>query len=529
MVKSTVIVNANIADGRGGVPFEGSVRIVGGRIDEIALAKRLPTDPGEEVVNADGRVLAPGFIDLHSHADYTIQGSPAAVTQLTQGVTTLLVGNCGLSPFPTVSPRRTARESAHLDSAFAGEWESTEEFAALCASVKPGVNVALQLGLSALRDYIVGGEDRPAEPHELVAMGAVIRDAARAGARGFSSGLIYAPGSYTSREELQVLLAEVVSSGLLYSTHIRDEAGALIPAIDEALDSAEAAGARLQISHIKAIGPANHGGVVRALEHIDEARLRGLDVAADVYPYTASSTVLTSRLPGYALDGGAEQLSARLEDPSMRTRIARDLAARFGRDVDPEGVVIAALGPVREGFEPYNTWVGRSLVEIGRAQGCTPEEAALRVLHSHRGSVSIVNHAMAESDVEAAIRHPLVSIASDGWTLSDTGLGRPHPRTFGTFPRVLGRYVRERGVISLGEAVRKMTALPASRIGLRDRGVIARGAVADLVLFDPETVADRSSYDDPWKLSVGVSDVWIAGRSALREGLVMEERWGSVI
>jgi N-acyl-D-amino-acid deacylase len=314
------------------------------------------------------------------------------------------------------------------------------------------------------------------------------------------------------------------SAGLLYSTHMRNESSRLLDAVEEAIDTADRAPARLEISHLKAMGPANHGRVGEALALLDAARARGVDVAADVYPYTASSTALTSRLPAWALDGGAPALLHRLADKEDRARIADELRGRFGRDIDPEGVIIADLGRGR-----YRDWIGKSIADIGRSEHTDPAEAALRVLECHDATVSIVNHAMSEQDVGTVLAHPYVSVASDGATLDLSGKGRPHPRSFGTFARVLGRYVRERGLLTLEEAVRKMTSLPASRIRIADRGVLRVGAAADIAVFDPATVTDNSTFDNPWQLAGGFSTVLVNGVPTLLNGQTTGRAGGQVL
>lgn len=527
MIRLT-IENARIIDGTGSPGFLGGIAITDGQIAHLWHGERPPQLQAAETLDGSGLVLAPGFIDLHSHADFSIQGGPAAVTQLVQGVTTLLGGNCGATPFPTASSAAVAVEHSHLDAQFRGDWTDLEGYREATQDLRPGVNLGLQIGLSSMRAHVVGHEERPATAEEIRRMQEEIRDAAAQGARGFSSGLIYAPGSYSSRQEMEALVGAAAECGLLYSTHMRNESGELLVAVEEAISTAEAVGARLEISHLKAMGPENHGKPARALQLIDEARERGVDVTADVYPYTASSTTLTSRLPGWALSGGKTRLLERLADSDTRREIAVALRARFGRDVDPAGVVIASVD-LALGAADYRPMLGRSLVEIGEADGCSPEEAALRVIAAHGAGVAIVNHAMAEDDVRDVLRHPFVSVASDGWTMTASGQGTPHPRSFGTFARVLGHYVRDEGVLTLEDAVRKMTSLPASRMGLDDRGLIAPGRVADVVLFDPQRIRDRSTYADPWQLAEGVEHVLLAGAFALRDAQVQPERHGRVL
>lgn len=522
-----LITNALLVDGTGAPARAGSIGVRAGEIVALGADAALPAASAAQMVDARGDVLAPGFIDLHSHADFSVQGAPAAETQLAQGVTTVVTGNCGASPFPSRNLDLLRRAGAQFDAVFYGEWHDAEGYAAATRDHRPGVNLVLQVGHTTLRAHVMGMADRAPSDDELAAMATEIHLAAEQGVRGFTSGLVYAPGSYAAAAELEVLVGAAADAGLLYSSHLRSESDRLLPAVDEAIATATAGGARLEVSHLKAMGPANHGLPLRALERIDAARARGLDVAADVYPYTASSTTLTSRLPAFALDGGLDALMARLADVSERTRIAAGLASRFGLDVDPAGVVVAAVGPAIG--EDYAWSAGLSLVDLGLRLECSPEEAALRVLAGHGGAVAIVNHAMADDDVTTVLQHPAVSVASDGWTLTTSGAGMPHPRSFGTFARVLGYYVREKNLLSLEEAVRKMTSLPASRIGLADRGTLAVGMAADLVRFAPGLIGSPATFVQPQQLAVGVRDVWIAGRSAWTSGSIAPERHGAIL
>ncbi|GAB3490412.1 N-acyl-D-amino-acid deacylase family protein [Nocardiopsis coralliicola] len=520
-----VIAGGTVIDGTGAPGRRADVTVDGGRITRIAEPGTAGVRPrGRTEIDASGHAVAPGFIDLHSHADFAVEGAPAAGSQLHQGVTTLVTGNCGWSTFP-VDPGGLLRSwSAFLAPQTAWAHTDAGGFADAVDGARPAVNIALQAGHAALRLAAMGDAERAPEPAELDAMRALLRSAARQGAYGFSTGLIYAPGTFAAEDEVRALVAEAAACGLLYSTHMRNESGTLLEAVHEALGAAGAAGARLEISHLKAMGPQNHGAVHAALEALDAARERGVDATADVYPYTASSTTLTSRLPAWAMDGGAPALLQRLADPAERGRIADGLRARFGRDVDPEGVVLAEL---RDG--PYTASTGLSIAEVGRREGTDPAEAALRVLAAHGGAATIVNHAMSEDDVSAVLAHPMVAVASDGWALTADGDGTTHPRSFGTFPRVLGRYVRERGVLSLPDAVRKMTSLPAARLGMADRGRIAEGAVADIAVFDPDTVADRATFTDPWQLSTGVSAVLVDGVPALLDAAATGARPGRTL
>ena len=520
-----VITNARIIDGTGAPAFSGSVGIRGNTIEEVYREIRPPLNPSAaQVIDAEGLALTPGFIDLHSHADFSLPASPAALTQIMQGVTTLVTGNCGISPFPRTDRAAMKAATDFLHPELDWNWTGAGDYAAALQKGRPAVNVVLQVGHGALRMAAMGTAERAPTPRELDRMCRLLRESAEQGVRGFSTGLIYAPGSFAESAEMTALARTAAECGLLYSTHIRNETDSVLDAVGEALSVAEETGVRLEISHLKAMGPRNHGLVPRALELIHAARARGVDVAADVYPYTASSTTLTSRLPGWALDGGTAGLLERLADPGDRERLRTVLEQRFDGEIDPAGIVLASLPEGK-----YSGWTGRSLVEVGTAFGISPAEAALDVMARHQGAVSIINHAMTEPDVEAALRDPWISVASDGWVLTAAGKGQPHPRSFGTFSRVLGRYVRERGVLSLAEAVRKMTSLPAARAGLAGRGLVAPGYAADLAVFDPAAVRDTSTYSDPWRLSEGMVHVLVNGVPALQGGQPVSGHGGRVL
>lgn len=517
-----VLRGGRVLDGTGTPAVPADVAVDGGWITTVG---RVDT-PARRVLDAASAVVAPGFIDLHSHADYTVFGAPEAATQASQGVTTLVTGNCGFSPFPVVPEHSAAlrRHAALGGTDLPWTWRTTGEFLAEVDRLPLGVNIACLVGHGALRIGVMGSADAPAGPAELARMRELLREALADGAVGLSSGLIYAPGSFARPGELVELCREVADAGKLYTSHIRDEGDGLLGAVAEALETAASAGARLEISHLKAIGPANWGNVARALERIETAA-RTLDVAADVYPYAASSTTLTSRLPGWALAGGVPELLRRLTDPATRKEIAADLDTRVGRTFLPEGVVIAALPD-----GPYAGFVGRSVADLAAHLGVGTGAAVCAVLREHEGRVAIINHAMDERDVRAALTHPLTAVASDGHVLAARPAGeKPHPRSFGTFTRVLGHYARDEGVLGLAEAVRKMTSLPAARLGWTHRGVLRSGAVADICVFDPALVRDHATYADPCRLSSGVRHTLLAGEPVLADGEQTDLRPGRVL
>ncbi|MGW2119520.1 N-acyl-D-amino-acid deacylase family protein [Streptomyces zhihengii] len=515
-----LITGGTVIDGTGAAPRRADVAVRGDRV--VRVGDPEPDARAVTTLDATGLTVTPGFVDLHSHADFSVLAMPDAEACLRQGVTTLVTGNCGLSPFP--NPAAEVPADPAPGTLGGGGWADLDAFAAAVDAARPAVNIAPLVGHGALRTAVTGAARTPAGPAELDAMRALLATAAEQGAFGMSTGLIYAPGSFAGTDEITALATEAARRGLLYATHMRDEGDKVTEAVEEALEVARASGVRLQISHLKAMGPANHGKVRTALALIDAAAAEGLDVACDVYPYTASSTRLTSRLPDWAMDGGTDALVERLADPGTRARVLADLRPAVGRTFLPEGVVLAMTGPGR-----YSDRIGDSIADIARDEGVEPAEAVLEVLAAHRGEVMIVNHAMAEDDVDTVLRHPGSAVASDGWVLNAPGEGHPHPRNFGTFARVVGHYVRGQRVLELADAVRKMTSLPASRLPLPGRGTLAPGQIADLVVLDPEGVADRATFADPWQYAVGVRDVFVSGTCVLRDGHTTGARPGRTL
>lgn len=502
-----------VIDGTGAPGRTADVLLSHGRIVEVG---ELSTHAQStyDVIDVSGAVVCPGFIDLHSHADYTVFASPGAVTQATQGVTTLVTGNCGFSPFPLL-PEHAEEGRAlgrFIDEDLPWTWSTASEYARAAARLPLGVNLALQVGHGMVRTAVMGGADRAPTPSELDRMRHLIAESAR-WVVGFSTGLIYAPGSYATTDEIVVLARQAAADRLLYSSHIRNEGAGLLAAVDEAVTIGRESGVRVEISHLKASGPSNWGTVADALSAIADARAAGVDVGADQYPYTASSTTLTSWLPGWALDGGTHELLRRLDAPDQAERIAREIEREGERTFEPDRIVL-----VDTPDGPFQRFIGQSIAAIAAAVGQDPGHAVVDLLRAQRGLAGVVNHGMSEDDVRHVLRDPMVAVASDGHVLGCPGRGRPHPRGLGTFTRVLGRYARDEAVLPLPLAVCKMSALPASRLGWSDRGVLRPGAVADVAVFDPGTVLDRATYDDPWQLSTGVLHTFVGGVAVLRDG-----------
>jgi N-acyl-D-amino-acid deacylase len=522
-VHDLVLKGGTVVDGTGAAARSADVGIRDGRIAEIG---RIGRGEARRYADVSGAVVCPGFIDLHSHADYTVFAAPEAVTQSAQGVTTLVTGNCGFSPFPVV-PEHAEELRSHgdfLDDGLTWDWSTAGEYAEAVDRLPLGVNIAPQVGHSALRIAVLGLDDRRPDDAELARMRELARAAFADGVAGLSSGLIYAPASYAAPEELAAVAAEAGRFGRVYSTHIRDEGDHLDSAIDEAIEVGRSTGVRVEISHLKAVGPANWGRVGAAMEQIAAARRDGVDIRADQYPYAAGSTTLTTRLPGWSMEGGVPELLRRLSDPAVCDRIVAELEADEIWSFLPPRIVVA---DTPEG--PFRRYVGQNLATIAAAIGETPARAMLEVLRGQRGTVSIIMHGMAEDDVRTALADPEVAVASDGWVLGCPGDGMPHPRSFGTFVRVLGRYTRDEGLLDLPTAVAKMTSLPASRLGWTDRGVLRPGAVADVACFDPDRVADPSTFAEPWQLAEGVIHTLLRGQSAWENGAFTGAAAGQVV
>jgi N-acyl-D-amino-acid deacylase len=508
-----VFVGATVVDGTGAAGFRADVSVVDGHIDKVG---EVSSTSATTVIDARDLVLSPGFIDLHTHSDFTLARFPRAVSMTAQGVTTQLTGNCGFSPFPVLPERmELLREYAgFLDAGLPwGSWNTAADFFALLDKLPLSGNVACQVGHGSVRMAVMGFSTAEPAPEQLSEMAGHVSDAMAAGAFGISSGLTYAPASAAATTELIAVAAAAAEAGGFYSTHIRSEATTLVEAVAEALEVGRQAGLPVQLSHHKVMGRANWPKVGDTLAMVDAASAEGMDVLLDQYPYTAGSTGLAVVLPRWALVGGVAKMQERLADPVQREKIREQIAAQRPEELkaglrvfEPDTVVIAEAP---EG--PLTQYIGRTLTEVAEARGQNPVDAALDLLAEAGGEILTIVHGQSEDNLRRIMSHPLTAIASDGWTLSPEAGGRPHPRSYGTYARVLGRYVREEKVLGLEEAVRKMTSLPAKRLGLTDRGVIAPGAVADLVLFDPKSIADNATFENPHQFCGGVRMVVVNG------------------
>jgi N-acyl-D-amino-acid deacylase len=508
-----IIRNGRIIDGTGAGWFEGDVALKDGKI--VAVGK-LGSENATRTIDAQGKVVAPGFIDMHSHSDAHILANPKAESKVRQGVTLEVVGNCGFSVAPLfgVAVEPLADALASLDLKL--NWDTMAGYMNAVDAAKPSINIAPLIGLGTLRRGIVGNDNRPATPDELEQMQKAITQAMQEGAFGVSSGLIYPPGSFADLPELIALSRPAAQLGGFYATHMRNEDDRLEEAVAEAIAIGEGAAIPVQISHHKAVKPNNWGKVTATLKMIDSARERGVEVTADQYPYIAGSTGLAAAIPQWAHDGGPKALLARLQNPAERAKIRAQIENEPAIGGGWDRVVA-----MRFRQEKNKEFEGLNCVEIGKRRGQAPVDAVMDILIEENLETGQIIFGMCEEDVHTVMRHPVVMVGSDGSSVAPYGvtfLGKPHPRSYGTFPRVLAKYVREEKVLTLEEAVRKMTSLTARKLGLWDRGIIRPGFVADLVVFDPQTVRDVASFDDPHQYPVGIPYVIVAGEVVIDEG-----------
>lgn len=491
--------NARVVDGAGNPWFVADVGVSGGKIAAIG---NLADSGADNVVDARQRVLAPGFIDAHTHVEDTLAKVPFGDNFVFDGVTTVVTGNCG---------------SSRVDLA---EWLAGIEEAGV------GLNVASLIGHSSVRAYAMGSEDRAPTAEELHKMEEVVEAAMRAGAVGLSTGLTYVPGAYAGTDEIVALAKVVARHDGAYTTHMRDEGELIVDAIEETLAVGREAGVRVEISHFKIDSKSGWGGSEKTIAMVEAARAEGIDVVVDQYPYDRSSTGITMLIPAWALAGGTAEFQERLQDAKVRASIEagmREYLERKGH-ADYSWAMVAA-------FEPDTTVEGKTIPEINQIRGRPPglDNEILTVLElAARGYVQMVYHSMSEEDVERIMRYPNTAVASDGGT-REFAKGRPHPRSYGTNARVLARYVRELGVLTLEDAVRRMTSLPARTFGFRDRGLIREGMAADLVVFDPDKVEDRAIFDDPHQYSTGFDVVLVNGEAVVADGELTRQRPGQVL
>lgn len=515
-----VLRRAMVFDGTGAPGAELDVAVRGDRITEVGRVTAI----GVEEIDLAGMALAPGFIDIHSHADLSLFVNPNAESRIRQGVTLEVVGQDGSSVGPTSEAESRARRDRYRDAYGVDvDFQDLGGFLDALDRAPATVNLATMVGHGTIRGLVVGGGDRPATDDELQRMRVLIREALDQGAVGLSSGLEYTPGSFADVAELVELARELHGTGYPYASHMRNEDDGLFAAVEETLHVGRMADVPVQISHLKAQGERNWWKAKAVLRLIEEARAAGLDVHFDRYPYVAYATGLSNLFPAWARAGGSGAFIGRLEDPTQLPpieRFAREKVALLG---SWDAVQISSTRTQGNAYAR-----GRRLGALAQERGEDPFALAVRLIVEERNSVGMIGFGMSEENTAEFLAHPLGMVCSDGGAYAPYGAlsgGSPHPRGYGTFPRLIGHYVRSRA-LSLELAVHKVTSLPARKLGLTDRGEIRPGACADLVAFDPTTVADQATFEDPHQYPVGIPLVVVNGRVTLRDGEQTGERAG---
>lgn len=512
-----------VVDGSGAEPTSADVLIGDGRIKAVEPAGQISSD-GYEVRDVSGLVVSPGFIDVHSHADNAPMLEEDDTSKILQGVTSEVVGNCGFSLAPVVEGREDelAALTSRLFPPLPWGWSSFADLLGRLDAAGYVTNYAPLVGHGTLRLAVAGFEARPTSEAERCRMGDFAVEAAEAGAFGLSSGLIYPPGLFGDTDEIAAVAARL-PEGRLYATHMRGEGSHLKASIDEALEIGRRSGKPVQVSHLKSAGRQNWGGVTGALEQLAQARAEGQSVTQDVYPYTASSTMLAACLPPWCQEGGNLAVLGRLNNSGTLSRLRSEIEAGPAEDWENH-VAGAGWDGIMVSSTASHLHEGRTLPEIGQELGTDPFDALVTVLRDEQLRVSMVVFSMCEEDLELALKDAHTMIGSDG--LPPGVGGKPHPRLFGTFPRILGRYSRERATLDLATAVYKMTGLPAATFGMKERGLIKPGAVADLVAFRAAKVTDRCDYRDPVHPPTGLAWVMQGGHVVVDDGRWLGTRRG---
>jgi N-acyl-D-amino-acid deacylase len=530
MTRDILIRKARVIDGTGAPWFEGDLRISGTRI--VAIGASLPLD-GAELIDARGCYLAPGFIDAHCHDDLICLREPDRPEKALQGVTTLVVGNCCFSLYPSTAG--SAQMLRQHFSGLLGETRPEEVFESFDdyrrALEKPGMalNLVSLVGHAAIRLAALGYQRRAATDDEIAAMQALLARQLEQGAAGLSLGLVYPPSAYADERELRALAETVRAHGRLLTAHIRSYEAGLLDSIDEFVAILRASKAAGLLSHLQSAGKPNWGAIPKALERLEAARAEGIDISFDMYPYVAGSSYMLQLLPPAALEGGLAVLRARLSDPAEREALR--VLVEEG-DPDPHAaqskIVLIGWGNVLisgTGHPALKPLEGMTMIDAARTIGTSPFDLMVRCIEEDDGQTIIIMFQQDENDLRASFTHRLHMVGSDGIPRPGT---KPHPRAYGSFPRVAGRLTREAGWLTLEDAIRRMTAMPAQRFGLADRGLLRPGMTADLVLFD-DTIMDRATFEEPTHMPLGIRSVFVAGQAVIAEGRSTSARPGQAL
>ena len=525
-----LIVGARIIDGTGAPWFLGDIGIRG---DRIAAIGDLHDAVAKNRIDANGRVASPGFIDLQGQSEFNLLVDNRAASKITQGVTTEITGE-GRSIAPVNERLLEDLKDEAKKYGVALDWHSLDDYLRRLERAKPAINLGTFVGAGGIRTYVMGKDNRRASTTELEQMRQLVAQAMEQGAFGVSSALQYVPDTFASTDELVELAKVARRFGGVYFTHQRSESDRIFSSLDEVFAIAERANISTTIWHLKTAYRENWGKMPEVIKRIEAARARGVDVAASVYPYTRASNDLVANFPSWVSEGGTDKMLQRLKDPALRARAQSEMEQpsstwenEWRGSGGAQGVtLIQVLNPDLHKYEGFN------FDEIGRQMGKDPKDAAMDIAIADRGNSRVVIAIMQEDDVRAAVSNPLIAYGSDSPAQAEDGplsTTKAHPRAFGTFPRVLGQYVRTEHTMSLEEAVRKMTSQAASRVGITDRGILRPGMMADIVLFDPAGIRDMATYNDPLRYSVGVEHVFVNGRPVMLDGKITEERPGRAL
>jgi N-acyl-D-amino-acid deacylase len=529
------IMNGRIIDGSGNPWFKGDVGIKGEKIVKIG---KIDPSSGKIVLDASEKTVAPGFVDVHSHSDFSLIFDPRAESTIRQGITTLVVGQCGMSlaPIDRKFENLLRRYAAPFlpDPNVEISWITFKQYLAKMQKLRTTSNVAHLVGHGTVRIAAMGFAEREPSKKELESMKDLVAEAMKAGAFGMSTGLIYPPGVFSKTEELIELNQVAAMYGGVYFSHIRGEGPTLINAVKEAIEIGEKSGTPTHISHHKAAGRQVWGKLKETLQLMEKARSRDVDVTYDQYPYTAGMTSLATLLPPWTHEGGMDKLLERIRNDETWAKIRQEMEMGTTdredmlKEAGWEKIVVSSVKS-----QSLKQVEGKNLAEVSRMLGKPDEFTALRdILIQDRGGATMIIFSMDENDVEYAMGGRYHMVGTDAWSVSTTGplsSGKPHPRFYGTYPRVLGRYVRTRHIFTLEDAVRRMTSFPAQRIGLKDRGTLREGFLADVVIFDPKTILDRATFDQPAQFPEGIEKVIVNGKIVVDSGELTKARPGRVL
>jgi len=527
-----LITGGRIVDGTGSPWFRGDIALAG---DRIAAMGSLSGAAAAMTIDAANLVVAPGFIDLLGQSEFNILVDNRAASKVLQGVTTEVTGEgSSIAPVNDRLIREAAANAAHFG--VAQDWRTLADyFRRLEARTHPAINVATFVGAGGLRNYVIGKDERPATAAELEEMKRLVAQAMEQGAIGLSTSLQYVPDRFASTDEIVELAKVAARYGGVYFTHQRSESGRIVESLDEVFRISEQAAIPAEIWHLKTAYKANFGRMPDVLRRIEAARARGVDVTANQYPYARASNGLDACLPLWVREGGLDKMLARLQDPAQRERITRDMADpnattwenQWYGSGGGDGVMLASV--LRDDLRTYE---GMTLSAIGKIMNKDPRDAVMDLVIADKGESSVIISIMTEEDVVAGLRHPLVGVGTDSGAKAEDGKlaeSKSHPRGWGSFPRILGKYVRDEHVLTLEEAIRKMTSKAAARVHLTDRGVLRPGMAADVTIFDPATIHDVATFDNPNRYSVGITHVFVNGRRVVADGRITSERPGRAL